>query len=157
MATRLVGASASTAPARVARMTTATTPTQPSVWDSQDRAPTPSWEEVGPRAAAANGVLLRAFVTASCAQLLHLCVSLSGTSLQGKGRAVPTARLSNPCPVGSRLRPVRSLPTTATSMWFYRVVSNRQGDHWCRGLLGGSRVVINGAISKVTVLIAHIR
>ena len=61
MATRLVGASASTAPARVARTTTATTPTQPSVWDSQDRAPTPSLGEVGPRAAAAKDMRLVCF------------------------------------------------------------------------------------------------
>ncbi|CAE7863896.1 unnamed protein product [Symbiodinium necroappetens] len=72
MATRLVGASASTVPARVARMTTATTPTQPSASESQDRAPTPSWEEVGPR-----------------------------TSPPEKARAVRTARPSSPLGCGS--------------------------------------------------------
>ena len=58
MATKLVGVSASTAPARAARTPTATMPTQPSASESRDRAPTQSWEEVGRRAPAAFVVLL---------------------------------------------------------------------------------------------------
>ena len=101
MATRLAGASASTAPARAARMTTATTPTQPSASESQDRAPTPSWEEVGVRDAAAkdlNWFALHAWEPGSSTCLACLCVSVRGTLPQGKVRAAQTARPSRLSP-----------------------------------------------------------